>query len=330
MVNGVLYATAGTRRAVVALDAATGEQLWKCTASTRPRGAAARGNFGRGLAYWSDGKEERILYVTPATGSSRSTQRRAHRSPASGQNGAVDLKVGVIPGGAQIDLVTGEIGPPFDPHRSEGHGHHPARRSQAGYAQETRQLQGLGCHAFDRPDGQESVLFRTIPAPGEFGNGLVLDNSWRRAETPVVWTQMAVGRGSGLSLPARGTADGRLLRRPSAPGMACWRDPGAVDLENGSAKVHYSDHHGIWDMDIASPPVLTDITGDGRTIKAVGAPTKQDILYVFDAPLRPAGLAVRRNAPWKRAMFLGEWYSQRSLFPRATLYGERASRPMID
>ena len=66
MVKGVLYSTAGTRRAVVALDAATGELLWMHSENEGARGAAApRQLSGRGLAYWTDGREERILYVTP-------------------------------------------------------------------------------------------------------------------------------------------------------------------------------------------------------------------------------------------------------------------------
>ena len=66
MVGGRLYSTAGTRRAVVALDAATGELLWVHSESEGARGdAAPRQLSGRGLAYWTDGKEERILYVTP-------------------------------------------------------------------------------------------------------------------------------------------------------------------------------------------------------------------------------------------------------------------------
>src|SRR3989442_7005134 len=66
MVKGVLYATAGTRRTVVALDPATGELLWKYAENEGARGAAApRQLSGRGLAYWTDGTEERIVYVTP-------------------------------------------------------------------------------------------------------------------------------------------------------------------------------------------------------------------------------------------------------------------------
>ena len=68
MVKGVVYATAGSRRAAIALDAATGELLWVHGEHEGARGAAApRQLSGRGLAYWTDGKEARILYVTPAT-----------------------------------------------------------------------------------------------------------------------------------------------------------------------------------------------------------------------------------------------------------------------
>ncbi len=67
MVKGVLYTTAGTRRSVVALDAATGELLWVHRYPEGPRGAAApRQLSGRGLAYWTDGNgDDRIIYVTP-------------------------------------------------------------------------------------------------------------------------------------------------------------------------------------------------------------------------------------------------------------------------
>src|SRR6202167_4171767 len=66
MANGVLYTTAGSRRAVVALDAETGEVLWMHAEHEGARGTAApRRLSGHGLAYWTDGKAERILYITP-------------------------------------------------------------------------------------------------------------------------------------------------------------------------------------------------------------------------------------------------------------------------
>src|SRR5688572_28511972 len=93
MAKGILYSTGGTRRAVVALDAATGEQLWMHGEHEGPRGAAApRQLSGRGLAYWSDGKEERIFYVTPGYRLVALDARTGTRVPGFGTDGIVDLK----------------------------------------------------------------------------------------------------------------------------------------------------------------------------------------------------------------------------------------------
>jgi quinoprotein glucose dehydrogenase len=112
MVGGVLYATAGTRRAVVALDASTGELLWVHGEREGPRGAAApRQLSGRGLAYWSDGRDSRILYVTPGYRLVALDSKTGVPAHAFGENSIVDLKRGVVYGaGTPIDPVTGEIG----------------------------------------------------------------------------------------------------------------------------------------------------------------------------------------------------------------------------
>jgi len=110
MVNGVLYTTAGSRRAAIALDAATGELLWVHGEHEGERGAAApRQLSGRGLAYWSDGKQERILYVTPGYKLICLDAKTGQPIPSFGAGGTVDLKLDddqtIIP-----DLTTGEIG----------------------------------------------------------------------------------------------------------------------------------------------------------------------------------------------------------------------------
>src|SRR6266852_2237842 len=66
MVKGVVYTTGGTRRSVVALNAATGELLWVHGEHEGARAAASpRQLSGRGVAYWSDGRgDDRIIYVT--------------------------------------------------------------------------------------------------------------------------------------------------------------------------------------------------------------------------------------------------------------------------
>ena len=93
MVSGRLYSTGGTRRAVVALDAATGELLWMHSEHEGARGAAApRQLSGRGLAYWTDGKEERILYVTPGYRLVALDAKTGQPVPGFGRDGVVDLK----------------------------------------------------------------------------------------------------------------------------------------------------------------------------------------------------------------------------------------------
>src|ERR1700739_3110050 len=92
MVNGVVYATAGSRRAAIALDAATGELLWVHGEHEGARGAAApRRLSGRGLSYWSDGKEERILYVTPGYRLICLDAKAGSVIRSFGNNGAVDM-----------------------------------------------------------------------------------------------------------------------------------------------------------------------------------------------------------------------------------------------
>src|SRR3977135_3933454 len=108
MVNGVVYATGGSRRAAIALDAATGELIWVHGEREGSRGSAApRQLSGRGLSYWTDGREERILYVTPGYRLVALNAQTGGPAPGFGQGGVVDLK---REDDQQIDLVTGEVG----------------------------------------------------------------------------------------------------------------------------------------------------------------------------------------------------------------------------
>src|SRR5258706_10248737 len=108
MIKGVLYSTAGSRRAVVALDAATGELLWMHSENEGARGAAApRQLSGRGLAYWGDGRDERILYVTPGYRLIALDAKTGVPVSTFGKDGVVDLK---LDDDQPMDLITGEIG----------------------------------------------------------------------------------------------------------------------------------------------------------------------------------------------------------------------------
>ena len=103
-----MFSTAGTRRAVVALDGATGELLWMHSEQEGKRGAAApRQLSGRGLAYWTDGREERILYVTPGYRLIALDAKTGQPVAAFGQDGVVDLKLEFD---QELDLVNAPVG----------------------------------------------------------------------------------------------------------------------------------------------------------------------------------------------------------------------------
>ncbi len=149
MINGVVYATAGSRRAAIALDAATGELLWVHGEHEGARGAAApRQLSGRGLAYWSDGKEERILYVTPGYRLIALDAKTGTRIPSFGQDGAVDLKLNddqtILP-----DITTGEIGLQSAPVVAKDTIHHwrliPRRHDSQEHAQQQRICSRIRC-----------------------------------------------------------------------------------------------------------------------------------------------------------------------------------------
>lgn len=166
MANGVLYATAGPRRAVVALDPATGELIWVHGENEGARGQAApRQLSGRGLSYWTNGQEERILYVTPGYRMIALNAKTGMPVPSFGTNGTVDLKT---EDDQEIDLVTGEVGLHAAPvvagntiivgaaHRS---GANPRSR---------KNIKGF-VRGYDVVTGKRLWIFHTIPKPGEFG-----------------------------------------------------------------------------------------------------------------------------------------------------------------
>src|SRR5262249_26739077 len=112
VVNGVAYTTGGTRRAAIALNAQTGELKWVHGEPEGARGAAGpRQLSGRGLGYWSDGRDERILYTTIGFRLIALDAKTGSVVPSVGKNGVVDLKEAATVGnGRAIDLVNGEIG----------------------------------------------------------------------------------------------------------------------------------------------------------------------------------------------------------------------------
>src|SRR5258708_6503892 len=168
MVNGVVYATAGSGRAALGLDAAAGGLVWIHGEHEGARGGAApRQLSGRGLAYWSDGKEERILYVTPGYQLICLDAKTGMRVPGFGNKGAVDLKLNddqeILP-----DLTTGEIGIQSAPVVAKDTVIVGAAFREGMTPKNMRNNKGY-VRGFDVRTGKRLWIFHTIPKQGEFG-----------------------------------------------------------------------------------------------------------------------------------------------------------------
>ena len=312
MVGGVVYTTAGARRDVVALDAATGELLWVHSEKEGPRGAAApRQLSGRGVAWWKDGADERILYVTPGYRLVALDAKTGAPVPSFGKAGAVDLK---LDDDQQIDLVTGEVGLHATPLVAGNTVIVGAAHLAGGEPKSKSNVKGY-VRGFDVKTGKRLWIFHTIPKPGEFGYNTWEKDSAEYTGNTGVWAQISVDEDLGIAyLPVElPTGDYYGGHRP---GNGLFGESiVAVDLKTGQRKWHYQlVHHGLWDMDIPCAPMLVDITVNGQPVKALAQPTKQSILYVFNRvtgePIWPI-----EEKPVPQGDVPGEWYSPTQPIP---------------
>ena len=312
MARGVVYSTVGTRRAVVALDAATGELLWVHTEREGARGdSAPRQLSGRGLAYWSDGREERILYVTPGYRLLALDARTGNPIPSFGTSGVVDLK---LEDDQTMDPVNGEVGLHAAPVVAGNTiiigAAHMSGSVPKGMANEKGYVRG-----YDVKTGKRLWIFHTIPQRGEFGNDTWEKGAWTYSGNTGVWGQMSVDEQLGMVyLPVEmSTGDYYGGHRPG--NNLFGESIVALDLKTGERKWHYQlVHHGIWDFDIPCAPILADITVNGRTIKALAQPTKQAFLYVFDRQTGKPVWPIEERAVEKGDV-PGEWYAPTQPFP---------------
>jgi quinoprotein glucose dehydrogenase len=285
MVNGMIYTTGGTRRAVVALDAKTGELSWVHSIHEGKRAAVSpRQLSGRGVAYWTNGTgDERVIYMTTGYRLVELNAKTGEMIKSFGTNGVVDLKVGAVKGvDQQIDLETGDIGIHSTPIVAKDVVIVGSAMREGATVETHNNTKGL-VRAFDVRTGKKLWQFNTIPRPGEFGNDTWENGSWALNGNTGVWTTITVDADLGLVyLPVETpSSDYYGGHRPGnnlfGESLVC------VDLKTGQRKWHFQlVHHPIWNFDISSAPILADITVNGRAIKAVAQPSKQGFLYVFD------------------------------------------------
>ena len=315
MARGLLYISTGLG-VVAALDASTGEVAWVDTPSQADGVAPPRRSASRGVSYWTDGNQARVLAVIGSQLVALDADT-GERDLNFGDAGAVDLIQGyddreverfrwrsaplvvndmVIIGSMIGDIVSNTM---------------PALKT----------MPPGDVRGFDVRTGEQRWIFHTIPREGETGNETWLTAlnedraSWEYTGNTNMWASPSADEELNyvylpLSTP---TSDYYGGHRPGdnlfAESLVC------LDAATGERIWHFQAvHHGLWDYDFPAAPTLADITVDGRPIKAIAITSKQANTYVFDRvtgePIWPI-----EERPVPRGNVPGEWYAKTQPFP---------------
>jgi len=280
MANGVLYATAGAQRSVVAIDAATGETLWMYRLHEGERGQSApRKGPGRGVAYHRGPSRETVFVISPGYQLIALDAHTGRLVTSFGDSGLVDLKLNL---GVELDPVTAPIGASSPPIVVGDVVIVGAAFAFSGAPASPEALKAK-ITAYDVNTGERRWRFNTIPGPNENGFDSWGGDSAHYTGNAGVWAPMSADPELGyVYLPVEApTSDYYGGHRPGhnlyGQSLVC------LNAATGERVWHFQTvHHPIWDYDLPAPPVLLDITVNDEVIPAVAQITKQGLTFVFD------------------------------------------------
>ena len=302
MVNGVLYVSTSLSQ-VAAIDASTGETRWVYDPETWKNGTPSNNGFvHRGVSYWADGDDQRILFGTGDGYLICLNAETGKPIPTFGRDGRIDLTQGL---GRPVDRrLYGVSSPPIICHDVVMMG------SKVHDVPLAKEMPPGDVRGFDVRTGQQLWQFRSIPGEGEFGNETWDEGSWKTTGAANVWTLMSADDELGyvylpFSTPSNDWYGGQ---RPGdglfGESLVC------LDARTGNRIWHFQIvHHGLWDYDLPAAPNLIDVRVNGTPVKAVAQVTKQGFVYVFD---RVTGRPI--------------WPIEERPVPQSTVPGERSSR----
>ena len=263
-VNGVLYGITPTQK-IFAVDATSGKLLWKFDSGikgTQP---------DRGLSYWSDGKESRIIVgvmnfvyaLDAATGKA---------VPAFGKDGRIDLREGLVRNPAEQVIYLTSPAVIYKDLMIVG-----------GRESETLPASYGDIRAYEVRTGKLRWAFHTIPRPGEFGYDTWPNDAWKSTGAVNNWTGMTLDQNTGIIYIPTGSAAFDFYGGDRLGDDLFANCLLALNAETGERLWHFQGvHHDIWDRDFPTPPILVTLNHDGQKVEAVAQNSKQGFVFLFD------------------------------------------------
>ncbi|HEV3303484.1 MAG TPA: pyrroloquinoline quinone-dependent dehydrogenase [Planctomycetaceae bacterium] len=277
VIEGVMYVTTAYLR-VIALDAATGRELWQFDPlRDHPfRHRPTSGGVNRGCAYWSDGKrdgERRILHGTSDGRLFCLDAKTGRLDPRFGDEGIRNLRQGLAPHVAGLSY-----GP-----------------TSAPAIWRDTIIVGVSCgegpdlaapgdvRAFDVRTGREVWRFRTVPGPGEFGHETWEGESWKDRGAANAWGGFSIDAGRGLVFAGLGSAAFDFYGGDRHGANLFANCTIALDAKTGSRIWHFQTlHHDLWDHDLPVYPNLVTVSRHRKQVDAVAQVTKTGYVFLFD------------------------------------------------
>jgi quinoprotein glucose dehydrogenase len=264
VVGRTLYAYGPTLQ-VVALDGATGKQLWHFNSGILGRQPS------RGFTYWSDGKESRLFaYIMNFLYALDPTSGEPIR--AFGENGRLDMRKDLDSDYTQNTVALTTPGVLYKDLLILGF-----------RAPETNPAPRGDIRAYHVRTGQLAWSFHTIPHPREKGYETWPEGAWKTAGAANNWAGMSVDQPRGIVYVPTGSPVSDFYGADRIGDDLFADTLLALDAGTGKMLWHFQGvHHDIWDRDFPSPPALVTIEREGKAVDAVAQTTKQGFVFVFD------------------------------------------------
>jgi quinoprotein glucose dehydrogenase len=280
VVDGILYGTTPKMK-VIAVDAANGTPKWvfdptetlALDTSLRTRLTQMFSNTGRGVTYWTDGKDDKRIFYTAGSKLLCLNALTGRLVTTFGDKGSVDLHNGLGRDVQDLFITSNTPGIIYKDLLILG----------SRVAEEAAAAPGH-LRAFDVRTGQQKWIFHTIPQPGEYGYNTWDDpEAWKHIGGVNSWSGLSLDEERGIVFVPTGSASFDFYGGKRTGQDLFANCVLALDAATGKRIWHFQTvHHDIWDRDLPAAPVLVTITKDGKKIDAIAQTSKTGFLFLFE------------------------------------------------